>query len=197
MSAAPRTALLVVDMQRDFVSPDGSLFVAGAPAIVPIIGALVDRARDAGDLVVWSQDWHPRETKHFSDYGGVWPVHCVGGTPGAEIVDGLRERVSIDDPVIRKGVDGEDGYSAFSVRDPQSGAARPTALDAALRERRIGRLVVCGVATDWCVRESVLDARRLGYTVEVETAAIAAVDLEPGAGDAAIGAMISAGATLR
>jgi len=187
-----RTALLVVDLQNDFADPAGSLFVPGGDAIVSQVNDEIVRARAAGALVVYTQDWHPPSTPHFAKDGGIWPVHCVQGTWGAELHPALR----VEGEIVRKGEDGRDGYSGFSVRDPESGETSATALGTLLRERGIERLVICGLATDYCVVETVADARRLGFPVEVIAAAIRAVDLEPGDGDRAIARMRDAGAEV-
>lgn len=187
-----RTALLVVDLQNDFADPAGSLFVPGGDAIVSQVNDEMVRARAAGALVVYTQDWHPPSTPHFAKDGGIWPVHCVQGTWGAELHPALR----VEGEIVRKGEDGRDGYSGFSVRDPASGETSATALETLLRERGIERLVICGLATDYCVVETVADARRLGFPVEVIAAAIRAVDLEPGDGDRAIARMRDAGAEV-
>jgi nicotinamidase/pyrazinamidase len=188
-----RSALIVVDVQNDFADPDGSLAVRDGAAVVPAVNAEVADARRAGATVVYTQDWHPASTPHFERDGGIWPVHCVQGTWGAE----LHPDLTVAGEVVRKGADGEDGYSGFSVRDPRSGATAPTALDGLLRGAGVDRLAVCGLATDYCVVETVLDARRLGYDVEVLIAAIRAVDLSPGDGEHALERMRAAGASVR
>jgi nicotinamidase/pyrazinamidase len=188
-----RTALLVVDVQNDFADPNGSLYVQGGGEIVPIVNAEVGRARDAGALVVYTQDWHPEHTPHFQVDGGIWPVHCVAGTPGAAFHPDL---MVADHKVVRKGHDGRDGYSGFSVRDPLSGERSDTLLQQMLKDHGIERLVICGLATDYCVVETVLDARMLGYPVEVLTDAVRAVELQPGDGAAALSRMRDAGAEL-
>ncbi|HKZ75571.1 MAG TPA: isochorismatase family protein, partial [Actinomycetota bacterium] len=114
----PRTALLVVDVQHDFADPKGSLYVKGGEAVVPVANDELERAVGAGALVAYTQDWHPASTPHFQKDGGIWPVHCVKDTWGAD----LHPRLKVaDGERIRKGSSGEDGYSAFSVRDPTSG----------------------------------------------------------------------------
>jgi nicotinamidase/pyrazinamidase len=188
-----RTALLVVDVQNDFADPSGSLAVRGGEDVVDPIGREIAAARDAGALVVYTQDWHPEHTPHFERDGGIWPVHCVEGTWGAELHPRL---LVVDGETIRKGVDGRDGYSAFSVRDPETGETEPTRLERILRERGIERVVIAGLATDYCVVETVLDARRLGFEAVVLTEAIRGVDLRPGDGDRALERMRRARATL-
>jgi len=188
-----RTALLVVDVQNDFADPSGSLYVAGGEQIVPIVNAEVERAREAGAQVVYTQDWHPEHTPHFQRDGGIWPVHCVEDTHGAEFHEDL---LVADSEVVRKGHDGRDGYSGFSVRDPLSGERGDTLLHEMLEANGIERLVICGLATDYCVVETVLDARMLGYPVEVLTDAVRAVELQPGDGATALARMREAGADL-
>jgi nicotinamidase/pyrazinamidase len=188
------TALVVVDLQNDFADPAGSLFVAGAEAVVGAVNDAVGEAIAAGALVVATQDWHPESTPHFAKDGGIWPVHCVGGTWGAELHPGFA--VPAAAPRVRKGVNGEDGYSGFTMRDPASGEESPTELEAALRERGIRRVVVCGLATDYCVSATALDATRLGFEVRLLPDAIAAVNLQPGDGDRAIAEMAEAGVRI-
>ena len=189
-----RAALVVVDVQNDFAHPEGSLYVAGAAEAISAANGEIERARAAGALVAFTQDWHPEHTPHFARDGGIWPVHCVGGSWGAQLHDGLR--APPDAPRIRKGVGGEDGYSGFTVRDVERGREAATGLEALLRLRGAERVVVAGLATDYCVKETVLDALRLGFETAVLTAAIAAVELEPGDGERALEAMRGAGAQL-
>ncbi len=187
-----RTALLVVDVQNDFADPVGSLAVPGGADVIPVINENVRAARAAGALVVATQDWHPEVTPHFAAQGGLWPVHCVGGTWGAELHPELRAAGE----VVRKGAGGDDGYSAFSERDPVSGESSSTPLEVMLKARGIEHVVVSGLATDYCVVETVVDARVAGFEVDVVRDAIRAVDLEPGDGDRAIARMRDAGAEL-
>ena len=186
------TALIVVDVQNDFADPAGSLSVARAGRILPRINDEVRAAREAGGTVVYTQDWHPESTPHFAKDGGIWPVHCVADTWGAE----LHPDLVLEGEVIRKGSNGEDGYSGFTMRDPASGAAIPTPLESLLRERAISRVVICGLATDYCVNATALDARRLGFETKVLMNAVAAVNLQPGDGERALTAMADAGAEL-
>jgi nicotinamidase/pyrazinamidase len=186
------TALVVVDVQNDFADPAGSLYVTGGDEVVGRINDQVGLAAAAGAFVVYTQDWHPPSTPHFARDGGVWPVHCVAGTWGAE----LHPDLVVAGPAVRKGSNGEDGYSGFTMRDPASGEERPTELEPILRERGLTRVVVCGLATDYCVRATVLDACRLGFVTTVLTEAIAAVDLTPGDGPKAMAEMAEAGARL-
>ncbi len=189
-----RTALVVVDLQNDFADPAGSLSVAGGEAIIPVVNAEVRAALDAGALVVATQDWHPESTPHFAKDGGIWPVHCVGGTWGAELHPAFE--IPVDAPRVRKGMHGEDGYCAFFMRDPVSGEEIPTELDGLLREREIERVVVCGLATDYCVKETAVDSMGLGYETTLLGEAVAAVNLQDGDGDRALDEMREAGVTL-
>lgn len=183
------TALVVVDIQNDFADPAGGLSVSGGAEVVSVANRLIAAAIAGGALVVYSQDWHPQDTPHFQTGGGPWPVHCVAGTWGAEFAPGLDVRGE----VIRKGVAGEDGYSAFSVRDSASGETRLTSLHGLLSARGIRHVVVVGLATDYCVKATALDAVRLGYHTTVLQDAVRAVDLQPGDGEAAFDAIRAAG----
>ncbi len=185
------TALLVVDVQNDFADPAGGLYVRGGEHVVPLASIEVGAAQNAGATVVYTQDWHPHDTPHFEKDGGVWPVHCVGDTWGAE----LHRNLLVHGPVVRKGTSGEDGYSGFSVRDPLSGAPVATQLQSLLAPE-IRRLVVVGLAGDYCVKETALDGVRLGYSVEVPLALTRFVELEPGDRDRAIQQLRDAGITV-
>ncbi|MFM7535247.1 MAG: isochorismatase family protein [Acidimicrobiales bacterium] len=187
-----RTALVVVDVQNDFADPGGSLFVRGAGAVVDAVNAEAQAARRAGALVVYTQDWHPADTPHFAKDGGVWPVHCVAGTWGAAFHPGLV----VDGPVVHKGTGGEDGYSAFTMRDPVSGEARSTGMGELLRAHGVERVVVVGLATDYCVVASAHDARAAGFATTVVRAAVAAVDLAAGDGDRALAELAATGVAV-
>ncbi len=188
----PTSALVVVDVQNDFADPRGSLFVRGAEEVVARVNDEVQRAAAGGAAVLYTQDWHPPSTPHFAKDGGVWPVHCVADTWGAE----LHPDLIVAGPRVRKGSNGEDGYSGFTMRDPLTGVEQPTELEALLRERGVTRVVICGLATDYCVRGTVLDACRLGFETSVVSGAIAAVDLALGDGERALGEMVEAGARV-
>lgn len=186
----PDVALVVVDVQNDFADPEGSLFVEGALDIVAPINEEAAAAAEAGALVVRTQDWHPPSTPHFVDDGGQWPVHCVRDTWGAR----LHPELDVDGPVVRKGTDGGDGYSAFSVRDPESGDEHATELGGLLEEHGVERVVVVGLAQDVCVHATVLDARERGY----ETTLLARLTrpVDPDAVDRLHDELLAAGATI-
>ena len=192
MDYEPSTALVVVDVQNDFADLAGSLSVAGGGAVVEAVNTQVAQAVSAGALVVYTQDWHPPSTPHFAKDGGIWPVHCVADSWGAE----LHPRLTVAGPIVHKGVSGEDGYSGFTCRDPRTGETSPTDLEVVLLEHGIGRVVVVGLATDYCVLATALDAITLGFETAVLRDAVAAVELRPGDGDRALAAMAEAGATL-
>ena len=185
-------ALVVVDVQNDFADPAGSLYVQRAEDAVRAVNAEIDRAMAAGAPVVYTQDWHPPDTPHFEKDGGVWPVHCVADTWGAE----LHPDLVVAGERIRKGTAGEDGYSGFHIRDPVSGDETSTGLAELLRERDVDEVVVVGLATDYCVKATALDAIGAGFDTTVVRAAVAAVEVEAGDGDRALAEMEAAGVHL-
>jgi nicotinamidase/pyrazinamidase len=188
----PGDAVLVVDVQNDFADPDGSLSVEGGEAVVEAANRLIDEAHAAGVLVVYTQDWHPPDTPHFEKDGGIWPVHCVADTWGAQFHPALH----VDGETVRKGTGGEDGYSGFTMRDPVTGDEHSTGLAELLRSNGVTAVVVAGLATDYCVRATALDAITLGFAATVPRDAVAAVDVEPGDGDRALHELAAAGVTL-
>ena len=188
----PSTALIVVDVQNDFADPAGSLYVRGAADVVKMVNGETRRATESGAFVVYTQDWHPASTAHFAKDGGIWPVHCVADTWGAA----FHPDLSVVGSSVKKGAHGEDGYSGFTVKDPTTGATRSTELEGILRTKGIKRVVVVGLATDYCVSATALDAARLGFGTEVLQDAIAAVDLADGDGERARAAMAAAGCVL-
>lgn len=186
------TALIVVDVQNDFADVGGSLSVAGGADIIKTVNQAAQAAIAAGGFVAYTQDWHPEHTPHFAKDGGIWPDHCIAGTWGAA----FHPRLVVLGPSVHKGANGEDGYSGFTMRDPTSGAEIRTELDGLLRDRGTERVVVCGLATDYCVKSTALDAAALGYPTSVLLDAIAAVDLQAGDGRRALDELAAAGVTL-
>lgn len=187
-----KTALIVTDVQHDFADPDGSLYVRGGEEVVPFINGEIDRAARAGGVIVYTQDWHPESTPHFAKDGGVWPVHCVRDSWGAQLLPALR----IEGEILRKGTGGEDGYSAFTVRDPQSGEQAGTRLEQLLLERGVERVVVVGLATDYCVKDTALDAIARGFHTTVLQGGVRGVNLEPGDDERALQQVQEAGGRL-
>ena len=188
----PDQALIVVDMQHDFIDPTGSLYVRGGEDVVEPITRAIDETRAAGGLVVYTQDWHPEQTPHFADFGGLWPAHCVIDSAGAT----LHPELPIDGPVVRKGSGPEDGYSGFSVLHLPTGQNRETELSGILDENGVMAITVVGLAGDWCVKSTAIDGVRLGYRVTVPLAMTRFVELEPGDTEAAITQMREAGVTV-
>jgi nicotinamidase/pyrazinamidase len=186
----PATALIVVDVQNDFADPDGSLSVAGGAEVISVINAEIEAALAAGAKVFYTQDWHPPSTPHFEKDGGIWPVHCVAGTWGAQLHPDLR----VEGPIVRKGANGEDGYSGFTMRDPETGETQPTELDKLLAAAGVRKLIIVGLATDYCVLATALDARTREYPTTVLAAGVRAVDLQPGDGEKALAELRLAGA---
>ena len=186
------TALVVVDVQNDFADPGGSLYVKGGEEVVDVANREIDRAKSVGAVIVFTQDWHPEHTPHFEVDGGIWPVHCVRDTWGSE----FHPRLKIEGEVVRKGTGGEDGYSGFTVRDPTSGEESGTGLEDLLRSRGVKRIVVIGLATDYCVKETAVDGAGKGFSTIVLEEGVRAVDLEPGDGDKALESMSVSGAEV-
>jgi nicotinamidase/pyrazinamidase len=187
---SPTSALVVVDMQNDFTDPTGSLSVGGGEVVLGTVNAAIIRAVTSGSPVFYTQDWHPESTPHFAKDGGIWPVHCVGGTWGAE----LHPRLIVAGPIVRKGTNGEDGYSGFTMRHPTSGDTIPTELESLLTG--IEQVVVVGLALDYCVKDTALDAARLGFATHVPRATTAAVNLDPGDGERAAATLAAAGVSV-
>jgi len=188
----PQTALIVVDVQNDFASPDGSLYVRGGEEVVPVVNRALEAAKAAGGRSIYTADWHPESTPHFQNEGGMWPVHCVGDTWGSE----FHPDLVVNGPVVRKGVNGEDGYSGFTTRDPLTGETVPTELPQLLADADITKLVVAGLATDYCVKSTVLDGLERGFPVWLLADAIRAVNLEEGDGDRALAEVEAAGCVI-
>lgn len=181
----PRDALLLVDVQNDFC-PGGALPVADGDAVVPVLNRWIAAARQGGAKVYASRDWHPTNHLSFAARGGLWPPHCVQNSRGAAFHPDLE--LPADTVVVTKAdTPDHEAYSAFDSGE----------LASQLRAANIQRLWVGGLATDYCVKASVLDAAQLpGLEVHVITDAIRAVDASPGDGNAALDAMQAAGAIL-
>lgn len=186
----PRTALVVVDVQNDFAHPDGNLYVEDGERIIGGINEEIAAAREAGGVVVYTQDWHPASTPHFAKDGGTWPVHCVADTWGAE----FHADLEVDGPIVQKGTEGGDGYSGFSVRDPRSGDETATQLESILQEQAVERVHIVGLAQDVCVKATVLDARERGYETVLFSELTRPVD--PEEGEQAFQQMDAAGAAI-
>ncbi len=182
------SALLIVDVQKDFC-PGGSLAVSGGDDIIPVINRYIEIFREKKLPVLASRDWHPRDSIHFRTGGGIWPVHCVQNTDGARFHPGLA--LPDDTVILSKGMDPErdDAYSAF-----QAATEKGLHLPEFLRKTAISHLYVCGIATDYCVKATVLDALSSGFAVTLLKDAICGVDLKPGDSERAIDELAAAGA---
>src|SRR5881296_2929314 len=154
-----KDALIIVDVQNDFC-PGGALAVSGGDEVVPVLNRAIERFTKAGLPIFATRDWHPEKTNHFKTYGGIWPVHCVQGTRGAEF------------------------HAGFQARDP-SGAR----LAELLQRKGVERIIVGGLATDYCVKHTVLDGLKEGFKVLLLADAIRAVNLKPHDGELAIAEM--------
>jgi nicotinamidase-related amidase len=176
-------ALVIVDFQNDFTPPNGALAVPDGDAIAARLNELAGSGDF--DLVVATRDWHPPDHGSFAERGGPWPVHCVRDTPGAQLHPALD--ATLVDATIDKGQDPDaEGYSGFEG----------TTLEELLRERGVDRVTVVGLATDYCVKNTALDALRAGFQVTVDTNAVRGVDVQPGDSERALDELREAGAAL-
>lgn len=183
MANEKKRALIVVDVQNDFC-PGGTLAVPHGDEVIGPLNGLIEEFLLRDEPVFKSRDWHPPKTRHFEENGGTWPVHCVQETRGAEFHPEL-----LDDPritIISKGAGNEDNYSAFDGTD----------LAARLEEQGVEEVWVGGLATDYCVKNTVLDAIRKGFKVKAIASAMRPVELQPGDGALAIQEMQQQGAEI-
>jgi len=183
------SALLIEDVQNDFCS-GGALAVPGGDEVVPALNRYIELFLGKGLPVYASRDWHPEGSSHFSAYGGVWPVHCVQGSGGARFHPDLR--LPDDVVVISKGMDpAEDGFSTFDAFCEEG-----KSFDESLKSRGIRHIFIGGLATDYCVMYTVLDALKKGFSVTLLIDAVRGVDLKPGDSESAIREMVLAGALV-
>ena len=167
-----RQALVIVDMQNDFC-PDGALAVADGDRIVPVLNKYIRLCRRKKIPVFATRDWHPHRTKHFKKFGGLWPRHCVRLSKGAQFHPGLRLPENVI--IVSKGMDPElEGYSAFDAVNKQG-----VSLLNLLKILRVQRLLIGGLATDYCVKSSALDALKKGFRVGLLMDAIKGVNIKP------------------
>ncbi|GAO37513.1 nicotinamidase [Sulfuricella sp. T08] len=184
LQALPGDALLLVDVQNDFL-PGGSLAVLSGDHILPALTRCISLFRKAGLPIYASRDWHPADHCSFRGQGGPWPPHCIVGSHGAAFSDQLA--LPDDATIISKATRPDaDAYSAFAA----------TSLERRLRDAGIKRLFVGGLATDYCVLNTVRDALSLGFTVMLLLDGIRAVDVKPGDGQHALAEMIALGTQL-
>jgi nicotinamidase/pyrazinamidase len=184
-----KDALIVVDVQNDFC-PGGTLAVKEGDQVVPVLNRYIDQFTKAGLPIFATRDWHPEKTSHFITGGGPWPPHCIQGSQGARFHPDLK--LPPDTVVVSAGMGSdEDGYSGFLGRD-DSGVK----LIDLLRQRGIERIFVGGLATDYCVKHTVLDGLKEGLEVVLLTDSVRGVNLKPGDSASAIEEMLRAGATM-
>jgi nicotinamidase/pyrazinamidase len=185
-----KAALVVVDIQNDFC-PGGALAVPGGDAVIPRVNRTIALFGRRGLPVVFTRDWHPRHTKHFKEFGGAWPPHCIQGTKGARFHPDLQ--VPKGALVLSKGMDPEvDSYSGF-----QAFTENGRDLESTLRELAVDELFVCGLATDYCVRATALDGLRRGFNVRILRDAIRGVDAKSGDSEVAMKEMRGHGAQFK
>jgi nicotinamidase/pyrazinamidase len=184
---AQKVALVVVDVQNDFC-PGGALAVSQGDWVVPALNRYIDKFAAAGLPIIATRDWHPVQTSHFKIYGGQWPVHCVQGSFGAEFHSALK--LAGGAVIVSKGMAADaDSYSGFDGFD-SSGVG----LAELLRRSNVTRIFVGGLATDYCVKQTVLDGLKQGFAVTLLEDAIRGVELKPGDSQRAIEEMVHAGA---
>jgi len=180
-----KSALIIVDMQNDFM-PGGALPVKDGNKIIPVINGYISKFREKNRPIYATRDWHPENHISFKERGGPWPKHCVQNTWGAKFHKDLNISYTEDIIIDKAYMKDKDAYSGF----------QDTYLDNDLRRRGIKRLFICGVAIEYCVRATVLDALNLGYEVIILRDAIKGVDLKPGDSEKALNEMIERGAIL-
>ena len=185
-----KDALIIVDVQNDFC-PGGALAVTDGDQVVAVLNRLIAEFERSGLPVIATRDWHPQRTTHFNTHGGTWPPHCVQDTKGAEFHADLA--LGTGAVIVSKGMaENADSYSGFDGID-----ARGVRLAELLRERAVERLVIVGLATDYCVKQTALDGLQKGFTVVVLEDAVRGVNLNPNDARQALDDMKRAGAAIR
>ena len=187
LTSKGKDALVIVDVQNDFC-PGGALPVAQGDGVVPVLNRYIQRFTAANRPIFATRDWHPEKTRHFKAYGGLWPPHCIQGTKGAEFRPDLE--IPAGAVIVSAGMAAdEEGYSGFDGRDD-----RGMGLAELLRQRGVERILVGGLATDYCVKHTVLDGLRHGFKVVLLEDAVRGVNLQPGDSARAVAEMLQAGA---
>jgi nicotinamidase/pyrazinamidase len=184
-----KDALVIVDVQNDFC-PGGALAVSDGDQVISVLNRYIEKFMKEALPVIATRDWHPEETNHFNTYGGPWPRHCVQGTRGAAFHPALK--IGHDVIILSKGMAAdEDGYSGFLAAD-----ATGAPLAGILREKNVNRILVGGLATDYCVKHTVLDGLKQGFRVILLEDAVRGVNLKPDDSKHAIAEMRRAGAKI-
>ncbi len=181
LTVGKETALVVVDIQNDFC-PGGALPVKDGDKVVPVLNTYIERFRAAGAPILFTRDWHPPDHSSFKDQGGPWPPHCVQNSPGARFHPGLK--IPHEGEIISKADKRDEAYSFFQGTD----------LAKKLSQRGIRRLLVGGLATDYCVKETVLDGLKYGFEVLHLDDASKGVNVNPGDSESALQEMVAKGA---
>lgn len=182
-----KKVLLIVDVQNDFCS-GGALPVPQGDEVVDVLNKYIDFFQQNNFVIIASRDWHPDKTAHFREFGGAWPAHCVGGTAGAEFHSGLL--LPCETIVVSKGFKpGDDGYSAFEASDENSNP-----LSVFLKSLGTEELYVGGLATDYCVKATVVDALKHGFKTYLLADAVKGVNIKPQDSRIAIDEMTASGA---
>ena len=182
-----KDALLVIDVQNDFC-PGGALAVTDGDQVVPALNRYIERFEKSQLPIFATRDWHPEKTRHFKAHGGLWPPHCIQGTQGAEFRPDLK--LPAGAVIISAGMaPDEEGYSGFEGRDD-----RGIGLAELLRQRGVERIFVGGLATDYCVKQTVLDGLKHGFKVVLLGDAVRGVNLQAGDSERAVAEMLRAGA---
>ena len=182
-----KDALVIIDVQNDFC-PGGALPVTDGDKVVPALNRYIGRFEKSRLAIFATRDWHPEKTRHFKAYGGLWPPHCIQGTKGAEFRADLK--LPADAVIVSAGMAAdEEGYSGFDGRDD-----RGIGLAELLREQSVERILVGGLATDYCVKHTVLDGLKHGFKVILLEDAVRGVNLQPGDSERAVAEMLRAGA---
>lgn len=184
-----RNALIIVDLQNDFL-PGGALAVPNGQKIIPVLNEYISLFKNRHLPIIATRDWHPRITKHFKQYGGLWPPHCIQNTWGAQFHPDLH--LSSDTIIISAGTtEDQEGYSGFEGADH---SGKP--LINVLEDMQISHLFIGGLATDYCVKATVIQAVKFGFKVNLLTDAIMGINIQPSDSQKAIDEMVSMGADL-
>ena len=179
-----KTALFIIDVQRDFCN-GGALAVKDGDAVVPVCNKLIELAANHGCVVFASRDWHPANHCSFTEFGGMWPAHCVAGEPGSEFHPDLK--LPVDAMIFNKDYEVDvNSYSALA-NTPAAGV---------MHDAGVTRLIICGLATDYCVKNTVLDCLKAGFKVVVVSDGCRAVNVNPGDDQRAFDEMSAAGAEI-
>ncbi len=185
-----KKALIIIDVQRDFC-PGGALAIKDGDSMVPMINRYIEGFSKSNNFIYATRDLHPEKTRHFKEFGGDWPPHCVKGTPGAKFHKGLK--LTPETIIITKGLDpDEDCYSAFDGFDEDGRSLRDSLL-----EKGVSHIYLAGIATEYCVKATALDGRGFGFFVTILLDGVKPINAKTGDSEVAIREMREAGADTR